>query len=152
MKIILLKDVGGVGQRDSVKDVSDGHALNFLIPQGFAVQATPEKIAALEAKKKSTIALSAEQEQTFAESATRLEGARIEVFVKANERQHLYKQLTGAQVAEAIRKQFSIALEPGDISFEGHIKTLGEFPVIVKMGKSRAQCTVGIKALEERSK
>ena len=51
MKIIFLKDVKGVGQRDALKDVSDGYALNFLIPQGLAVQATPDKIAAHEVQK-----------------------------------------------------------------------------------------------------
>ena len=46
MKVIFLKDVGGVGQRGSIKEVSDGYAMNFLIAQGLAVQATPEKVAA----------------------------------------------------------------------------------------------------------
>ena len=43
MKVIFLKDVGGVGQRGTIKDISDGYAQNFLIPNGLAEQATAEK-------------------------------------------------------------------------------------------------------------
>lgn len=42
MKVILLKDVGGVGQHGEIKDVADGYAMNFLIGRGLAQQATPE--------------------------------------------------------------------------------------------------------------
>ena len=46
MKVIFTKDVGGVGVRGTVKDVSDGYAQNFLIARGLAEQATTEKLAA----------------------------------------------------------------------------------------------------------
>ena len=39
MKIILLKDVKGIGKSFEEKNVSDGHALNLLLPKGFAVVA-----------------------------------------------------------------------------------------------------------------
>jgi large subunit ribosomal protein L9 len=37
MKVILLKDVKGVGQRFEEKNVSDGYAANFLFPKQLAV-------------------------------------------------------------------------------------------------------------------
>ena len=46
MKVIFLKDVAKVGQHGKMKDVADGYALNFLIPRGLAIQATPDKVAA----------------------------------------------------------------------------------------------------------
>lgn len=45
MKIILLKDVKGVGQRFDEKEVSSGHATNFLIPQKLAVAVSPSTLA-----------------------------------------------------------------------------------------------------------
>ncbi len=43
MKIILLKDVRGIGKKNEIKMVADGFARNFLIPNGLAILATKEK-------------------------------------------------------------------------------------------------------------
>jgi len=45
MKVILLKDIKGVGKRFEEKNISDGYAANKLIPQKLAVPATGNVIA-----------------------------------------------------------------------------------------------------------
>ena len=44
MKIILLQDVKKIGMKGDIKEVSDGHARNFLLPQNLAILATPKAI------------------------------------------------------------------------------------------------------------
>ena len=44
----MLKDVGGIGRKNQIIEVADGFALNSLIPQGKAAQATAAKIAEVE--------------------------------------------------------------------------------------------------------
>ena len=39
MKVLLLQDVKGKGKKDTIVDVSDGYARNFLLPKGVAVEA-----------------------------------------------------------------------------------------------------------------
>ena len=53
MKIILKKDVLGLGYKDEILTVKDGYGRNYLLPQGYAVLATPsaEKMLAEEKKK-----------------------------------------------------------------------------------------------------
>jgi large subunit ribosomal protein L9 len=48
MKVILLKDVAKMGKKNDIKNVSDGHALNFLIPQGLVEVATPKSLKKVE--------------------------------------------------------------------------------------------------------
>ena len=44
MKIILLKNIDKLGQAGDIKEVADGYARNFLLPQGLARLATPQAI------------------------------------------------------------------------------------------------------------
>jgi len=44
MKVILLKEVKGVGKKDDVINTSDGYARNFLFPRKFAEEATDNNI------------------------------------------------------------------------------------------------------------
>lgn len=51
MKVIFLKDVKGKGKKGEVKNVSDGYAHNFLLKNGYAVEATGGNVKVLEAQK-----------------------------------------------------------------------------------------------------
>lgn len=44
MKIILLKDIKGVGKRFEEKNVSDGYANNFLLTRNLAMPVSPASL------------------------------------------------------------------------------------------------------------
>ena len=44
MKIILKKEVIGLGEAGDIVNVKTGYALNYLVPQGFATVGTPSAI------------------------------------------------------------------------------------------------------------
>jgi large subunit ribosomal protein L9 len=136
MKVIMLKDVAGVGVRDSIQNVADGYALNFLIPHGFAQQATTDKIVSLEHRKKLDAASSADKEREYAVAAKKLHGTTITISAKANDRGHLYRQLSSDVIAESIRDSLGIELAGSAISLKEPIKTLGEFEAEVHLGQS----------------
>lgn len=145
MKIILLKDVGGVGRHGEVKDVSDGYALNHLIPNGFAEQATKEKIAShASAMKKETEAREKEQ-QALTANLQSLEGARIELSARATEKGGLFKSLGAADIQKAIREQERIDIPVATISLEKPLKELGEHEVELKTPDAKARLTVVVK-------
>jgi large subunit ribosomal protein L9 len=52
MKVLFIKDLRAVAQKDTIKDVKDGYAQSFLIPRGYAIVATAQKIKEQEAKEK----------------------------------------------------------------------------------------------------
>ena len=53
MKLLLRSDVDGVGKRGDIVEVADGYARNFLVPKGFAIQASPGVTAQAEAMRRS---------------------------------------------------------------------------------------------------
>ncbi len=140
----MLKDVKGVATRGSIKEVSDGYALNFLIAQGLAVQATPEKVAQHEAHQKTLSAQSAAQEQQWEVLAKDIEGTTIEVTARANAAGHLYEQLSPSLVLEALRAKCGTQLPADAIVINAPIKSTGESSVGVKLGKRNAQITVRV--------
>ena len=74
MKIILLKDVKGVGKRFEEKNVSDGYAMNFLIPKGLAILADETGVTKVkQLKEQSDIQKTIETEKINEKLTKRLE-------------------------------------------------------------------------------
>ncbi len=93
MKVIFLQDVQRVGKRHDVKDISDGYAVNFLLPRKLAVVATPRAIAELETRKKE-IAIEREvQEGLLTKNLEAIKGKTITIKVKADEKGHLFSKI-----------------------------------------------------------
>lgn len=147
MKVLFKKDVGGVGQRGSIKEVSDGYALNFLIPQGLAVQATPDKVAEQQKQQKAAEAETASRDKEHAELAERLNGATFAIQVRTNEKGHLYRQLDQETIIAEIKKMFGATIPPSSVVVNGTIKEVGEHELTIKFGKSTAHLTVVVKGL-----
>ncbi len=144
MKVLMLKDVKGVAQRGTIKEVSDGYALNFLIARGLAVQATREKLAQFDAQQKVLADQHAAQEKQWDALAKTIEGTTIEVSVRANPAGHLYQQLSPALILEALCKKYGTQLPTDAVVINAPIKSTGEVSVGVKLGKRNATVTVRV--------
>jgi large subunit ribosomal protein L9 len=138
MKIILLKDVGGIGQRGQVKDVADGYGLNHLIPNGLAEQATPEKIKQHAAAQQKNEAAREQERQALTEKVQSLEDARIEVSVRATEKGGLFKSFGALDIQKAIEEQKRIELPVEAIVLEKPIKEIGEYHIEIKTTGAKA--------------
>ena len=53
MKVLLRSDIAGVGRRGDIITVSGGHARNFLLPKGLAIEATDGAVVQAEVMRKS---------------------------------------------------------------------------------------------------
>ncbi|MBI5644940.1 50S ribosomal protein L9 [Candidatus Kaiserbacteria bacterium] len=148
MKVILLKDVGGVGQRDTLKEVSDGHALNFLIPRGFAVQATPEKVKELTARKNAVATEVARMQKEWEASAAKIHGKHIRITAKTNSHGSLYQQLTPEIIEIAIREQLGVEIPQDALILNAPIKSIGKWDVEIQHNTITARCVVDVKGSE----
>lgn len=104
MEVILRKDVKGIGKKGEKKEVSDGHARNYLIPQGLAVAATDK--AVMEAKRSAAIKASKERREEKEAKRLRasLDGRKVEIRAKVAESGTLYAAVGPTQVAAELQK------------------------------------------------
>lgn len=146
MRVIMIRDVGGVGQRGKVVNVSDGHALNYLIPNGFAVQATPEKVAELERKNAIDAERNAARDKEVAAKLKDLDGKKVVIKVKANDQGHLFKKVKKDDVVDALANMASF-IDPSMINdFGGAIAEVGEHVVHVVGAGVEAAITIAVEA------
>ncbi len=102
MKIILKKDVANLGEAGEIVEVKTGYALNYLVPQGYAVIGTPSAIKQHE----ETIRQRAHKEaKNVAEAqayAAKISASLVKISCKVNESGKIYGSVTTAQIAEAL--------------------------------------------------
>ncbi len=133
MKIILKKEVAGLGEALDVVEVKAGYALNYLIPQGYAVAGTPSAIKQVE----ETVRQRAHKEARLVADAQALaaKAAKVAVEIKAKvgEGGKLYGGITAAQVADELAKA-GVEVEKRNVTLP-EIKTVGEYEAKVKFYK-----------------
>ena len=86
MKIILLKDVPKVGKRYETKEISDGYALNLLIPKGLAVAATSDMVKKFELERSRDEGERKIRQELLLKNLKELEGVTVTMTEKANEK------------------------------------------------------------------
>ncbi|NBV77064.1 50S ribosomal protein L9 [bacterium] len=149
MKVIFLRDVKGVGQKGTVKEVTDGYAMNALIAKGFAVQATPEKLKEFEKQQQADKAQHQMREAMAESLAKRINGAQVHLKVGANEKGHLYQKLSPEMVTQALSEQLKETISTESISIEKPIQEVGEYQIEIKLERSRALISLNVERNKE---
>jgi large subunit ribosomal protein L9 len=132
VKVILTKDVPKLGKSGEMKQVADGFATNFLIPQGVAVPAAggayrawQHDIASREDKRK--------REREDADiAATRIASTTLTMGVKVGEGGKLFGSITAKDIADALARR-GIEVDRHKIDLEEPLKSLGTYKVAVKV-------------------
>ncbi|MHB8071294.1 MAG: 50S ribosomal protein L9 [Candidatus Cryosericum sp.] len=132
-KVILVADVKGVGHKNDVVSVSVGYAANYLLPQHLAIDATPDRVAAL-GKHKLAVSLEKNVALTRAqELAEKLAGQSVTVLAKATPQGRLYGAITPDEIAAAIGSQLGIAVDKKTVVTDEPIRALGVYAVLMKL-------------------
>jgi large subunit ribosomal protein L9 len=132
MKVILKRDVKGLGREGDLKEVKDGYARNYLLPTGAATVADKGAVANWERhreqREERDRSVRAEAEAT----AEKLRALKLTVPVKAGERGRLFGAVTGHQISDLIAGE-GIELDRHALHLRGPIKALGDYKVDVKI-------------------
>lgn len=133
MKVVFLKDVKGKGKKGEIKNVADGYAHNFLIKNGYAVEATSSALSAVEGQKKLTEKQAAQELANAEALKEKLEALTVELKAKSGADGRLFGSVTTKQVATALEKVHGIKVDKRKMELDDAIRTLGYTNVPVKL-------------------
>lgn len=133
MKVIFLKDVKGKGKKGEVKNVADGYAHNFLIKNGFAVEATSGNQNTLDAQKKKEQAIAAAELEAAKKLKETVEKLTVELHAKIGEGGRIFGSVTAKQVADELNKAHNIKVDKRKMDVPDGIRSLGYTNVSVKL-------------------
>lgn len=128
MKVLLIKDVARLGQKNTLHEVSDSYAVNVLIRQGLGVRATPDlekRIIADKSKKESDKKI---KESIFLTAVAKISSPLV-IKAKSDKDGHLFGSINEEVIVDAIFKDIKLSLNKKQILIGEPIKKLGEYKV-----------------------
>lgn len=133
MKVILLQDVAKIGRKGEVTEVSNGYALNQLIPLKKAEAATPANLKKVEKMQTEKAAAAENTEAIFTEALEKLQVSPLLIEAEMNEKEHLFQAVSDTDVVEAAALK-DISVSADMVVFAEPVKSAGEHTVSLRSG------------------
>lgn len=133
MKIILIKDVEGLGVEGDLVDAKIGYARNYLIPKGVAIEATPGNMRKWESQQVERAERKEKEEEEALKLKGKIEEEAINIEGKSGEGGRLFGSITSTDIAEALKAQQNIDIDKRRIELKDNIKTLGTTEVSIRV-------------------
>ena len=133
MKILLKDDVDNLGIAGDIVDVADGYARNYLLPQGFAVRATPGQIKQVDVIRAQSRLKHQRIAAEMAALTEKLEGTLLTFEATASERGRLYGSVTQDQIAEALAAELGEPIDRRKIDTDP-LRQLGLHAIPIRLG------------------
>lgn len=131
MKVIFLQNVKKVGQKNEVKEINDGYARNFLLPNKLAVEANPKELGELRKRLQSKDSEDKKNNKNFNEALEKLKDYTLVLKKKANKEGHLFSGISAKEISSELRKN-DIFLDEDYIILESPIKKTGSHTIKIK--------------------
>ncbi len=135
MKVILTSDVRGVGKKDEVKQVADGYARNFLLPQNLARPATDKAVEKIEDYKKQKMAQTQAAKEEALKIANRLQGVTVQIEVPAAEGGSIFGSVNSTTIQKILRSKGFLGPERVQVNLPHPIKAVGDYLIEVEFHK-----------------
>jgi large subunit ribosomal protein L9 len=134
MKLILTREVAGLGSAGDVVTVKDGFARNFLLPRGNAIAWSLGGEKQIQSIRRARSAREIRDIDHAKEIKAKLESSTITTKVKVGAKGVLFGSVTDKDVAAAIKSAVAIDIDRHSIKTKGHIKKIGDHEVKVSLG------------------
>ena len=111
MKVILLKDVKGIGKKSDIVNVKDGYASNYLIPNGLAVMQSGKSMEILNEQKRIEAENIEKNKQNAREIAAKLENITVEFEAKGSGDGRMFGTISTKQIEEELKAKHGIEID-----------------------------------------
>jgi large subunit ribosomal protein L9 len=132
MKLLLQRNVDKLGRIGDIVEVRRGFGRNYLLPQGLAVELTPENINRFETMKRRLIALEQENKDKQIVLSREIEKASCTIIANSSEEGHLYGSVTPRDIASQLAAD-GFQVDQKCILLDQPIKELGIYMVKVRL-------------------
>ncbi len=133
MKLILTREVAGLGLAGDIVDVADGYGRNFLVPRGAAIAWTKGAEKQIVQIKRARSAREIRDLGHAREVKNDLEKLSVSLEARAGKDGRLFGSVTTADIAAAVKTAGGPSLDKKSIQLPGHIKTTGSHVVTVDL-------------------
>ncbi len=134
MQVILIKDVNNLGGTNELVTVKNGYGRNYLIPQKYAVEASPSNLKQLEERLKQQAKKEAKLLAEVNSVIAVLVNGALKIGAKTGTSGKIFGSVTSVQIARAIREQKGYEIDRRRISIIDEIKELGNYKAKVDFG------------------
>ena len=133
MKVILQQEVKNVGKKGDIVEVSEGYGRNFLLPKKIAIIANAANENVAKAKAGSAARKKAQDTDEAKLMAAQLAKVTVTIPVKIGSNGRLFGSVTGKDISEALKKQFSIEVDKRKISLKTEVTGTGSYEAVIKV-------------------
>ena len=134
MKLILKKDVVGLGYKDDVVEVKNGYGRNYLIPQGIGIIASNAALKQLAEDQKQRAHKIAKIKAEAEAAAAALEGVKLTIGAKTSSTGTVFGSVNSIQIADALEK-LGHNVDRKIISIKEPVKEVGTYVATIKFHK-----------------
>lgn len=134
MDVILLENINKLGKLGDTVRVKSGFGRNFLIPQGKAVYATADNVAAFEARRAELEAAAATQLESAEKRAEAINAVElITIAAQAGEEGKLFGSVGTRDITDALAAQ-GCEVDKSEVRLpEGPLRELGEYEIAIQV-------------------
>jgi large subunit ribosomal protein L9 len=147
MKVLLRKDIDGVGRRGDVVEVKGGYARNFLLPSGSALLASDAVTDQAAAMRRSRDLRDAQDRSAAETQKTAIERQKVLIPARSSAQGKLFGSIGPTEVAAALSAATGVDIDRAQVLLAEHLKELGECTIAVRLfGDVEANATVEVVA------
>lgn len=132
MKVILQKDVPALGDAGDIKEVAEGYARNYLLPNKLVIVANESSKKAVEHQKK-LIKIKKDKRKKASEGiAGSISGLEITIPAQVGEEGKLFGSITSMEIAKQLKEK-GFTVDKRKIQLDAPIRQEGEYTVSIKL-------------------